>query len=127
MKTWEEYTKKELLALPERAWNKDEVYEYVLFCPTRQKHDSGFNFYAVIGMTRTGRLEIAARCDDFCFVPQNDIPTMADNKSLRYGALRFDCSMHGVVRLWSRQFNIAVGHSLSSTSFHFVDRDVLRC
>lgn len=50
MKTWADYTKKELLTLPRRDFGKVTVYDSVLLVNTSKKHDSGFNLFAVIGV-----------------------------------------------------------------------------
>ena len=45
---WYKYGKKELLHLPRRAWTEPSWYNGLLLVNTRQKHDSGYNNFAVI-------------------------------------------------------------------------------
>lgn len=118
MKEWNDWTKKELLSLPVRKWDLESSYRSVLFVNTRTKHPSGYNLFAIVG------------CDDNC-VPKEICgymdDFMLDNigrnwKSpivLRPYEIAFDCSMHGVFRLWCRYYEIVVGHNVSTTKFSF--------
>ena len=119
MKNWYELTKKELLALPYRPWFKEKTYAYVLLVNTRHKHDSGYNLFAVIGVERNGNMEIAAYCDDFRFWHTNSTFNRGVTPERGFA---FDCSMHGVFRLWSSEYDILVGCCTSTTDFSFIPR-----
>ena len=119
MKRWEDMTKKELLALPNRSWNEEKVYPWVLLVNTKQKHDSGYNFFAVIGVNPDNSMEIAAYCDDFRMWP---VHYSLSNGVAPIRGFSFDCSMHGVFRIWSNYYNFFVGTSLSTTDFAFVPK-----
>ena len=117
MKSWADMTKKELLALPKRPWNEDKIYRWVLLVNTRTKHNSGYNFFAVIGVEKDGNMEIAAYCDDFRTWPTDFALSKGCAPAKGFS---FDCSMHGVFRIWSNYYNIFVGTSLSTTDFAFI-------
>lgn len=114
-KEWTKYSKEELLKLPERGWNKKSKYRAVLFVNTKQKHDSGYNLFAIIGCEDgTHPTEICGYMDDFKFDPYaksnqfSDVFNMAD--------IAFDCSMRGVFRMHSRR-EIWVEHCCSTTNW----------
>lgn len=114
-KEWEEYSKEELLKLPERDWNKKSKYRAVLFVNTKYKHDSGYNLFAIIGCEDgTHPTEICGYMDDFRFDPYaksnqfSDVFNMSD--------IAFDCSMRGVFRMHSRR-EIWVEPSCSTTNW----------
>lgn len=121
MKPWHKMTKKELLALPKRDWNKNSVYEYVLFVNTKKMHDSGYNLFAIIGYIKDGEMEVAGYMDDFRMMPAGCM--------IRYEGVAptkgfaFDCSMRGVFRLHSWDYKIGVGTNTSTTDLFFVPRE----
>lgn len=116
-KTWEQYSKEELLKLPERDWRITTEYDAVLFVNTRKKHDSGYNFFAIIGCKGSIPTEIVGYMDDFRY---GSILNGFYSVIMPYD-FAFDCSMKGVFRLHSRN-KIVVGDNLSTTSFWFKER-----
>lgn len=116
MKQWTEYTKQELLNLPRRDWMCASTYKFVLIFPTRQKHDSGYNYFGVVGVKHNGEMELVGQCDDFRY-------NMFAGIALCGNAFSFDCSMKGVFRLWSNHYDIKVGHNLSTTEFEFIAKE----
>lgn len=44
-KEWREFSKKELLQLPKRKWDKTTSYDSILFVNTRRKHDRNMWLY----------------------------------------------------------------------------------
>lgn len=48
-KDWREFSKNELLKLPQREWDKVGEYMSILFVATAQQHESGYNLFAIIG------------------------------------------------------------------------------
>lgn len=114
MKYWTDFSKKELLALPVRHWDKESEYDFVLLVNTNKKHDSGYNNFAVIGF-----------CKDFA-----EIAGYMDDFRLDYGfllaphkiSLAIDCSMKGVFRIHSNN-KIIVSHNASTTFFDFKKKD----
>lgn len=116
MKHWNDCTKKELLALPKRKWDETSTYDSVLLVSTRRKHDSGYNYFAVVGVDEKGTpVEIAAFMDDFRYI--NDFFS-ADRVPPALG-FAFDCSMAGVFRLHSNYYKICVGCETSTTFLSF--------
>lgn len=119
MKYWKDCTKKELLALPKRNWGEISTYDSVLLVSTRRKHDSGYNYFAVVGVDEKGTpVEIAAFMDDFRYInyfsPADCVPPAL--------GFAFDCSMAGVFRLHSNYYNICVGCETSTTFLTFRPR-----
>lgn len=112
MKTWDKYTKKELLALPRRKWCESATYDYALLVNTRTKHDSGFNLFAVIGF-KGDQGEIAGYMDDFRLDPIYLFNGTADKF-----CFAIDCSMRGVFRIHGGN-KIIVGTNTSTTYFNF--------
>ena len=45
-------TKKLLLSLPKRDWSKVSIYDQIYLVPEGGKHDSGFMFIAIIGVSK---------------------------------------------------------------------------
>lgn len=111
-KRWPEWMRRELLLLPEKDWKKTGVYSNVCIVPTRKKHDSGYNLFAVVGCIDMIPVEIAGYMDDFFFGDYKN-----DEARIMFGGLRVDVSMHGVVNIHSPHSNICVGPNLSSTPF----------
>lgn len=111
---WYKYGKKELLNLPQRKWDETSWYNGLLLVNTRQKHDSGYNNFAVIGERNLKPVEIVGYMDDLrlghilkgCYV---NIPV---------ASLAIDCSMSGVFRIHiNPPFKIYVGESLGTTTW----------
>ena len=114
-KEWTEYSKQELLQLPEREWNKISKYCSVLFVNTKMKHDSGYNLFAIIGCEDgTHPTEICGYMDDFRFDPWHKNKEFSD--IINCSDIAFDCSMRGVFRLHSRR-KIYVGSICSTTNW----------
>lgn len=110
MKEWNKYTKKELLKLPKRKWEKITKYYSVLLVNTKTKHSSGYNLFAVIGCNVDGvPVEICGYMDDFRFgdIYENSQPICNYD-------IAIDCSMNGIFRIHARRF-IYVGHNNSTT------------
>ena len=107
-KSWREYTKKDLLSLPKREWDKETEYEALLLVNTRSKHDSGYAWFVVVGCENGYTpTEIVGYMDDFR--SGNFLPRFA-----------MDCSLHGVFRLHSLNGGrnaFKVGINLNSTEF----------
>jgi len=114
-KDWFEYSKKELLKLPQREWNKETTYLSLLFVNTKRKHDSGYNLFAVIGCEDGQHpTEICGYMDDFRFEPYYNKGEFSD--TIMSSDIAFDCSMKGVFRMHSRR-KIYVGICCSTTNW----------
>lgn len=118
MKTWDKWKKKELLSLPVREWDKTTEYDAVLLVNTKQKHDSGYNCFAVIGCIESEPVEIAGFMDDFRLGNMENFFIQADVKT---NLMAIDCSMHGVFRIHYHG-KIKVGINTSTTNFWFEDK-----
>jgi hypothetical protein len=119
-KEWFDFTKEELLKLPQRKWDKEGVYMSVLFVNTKRKHDSGYNLFAIIGC-EDGQYptEICGYMDDFRFYPCTKNKDFSD--TLMMSDITFDCSMKGVFRMHSRR-KIHVGSNTSTTTWWLGER-----
>lgn len=120
MKSWKDWTKRELLKLPVRKWDLTTEYKSILFVNTRTKHESGYNLFAIVGCDENCvPKEICGYMDDF------RLDNFCDNWTrpiiLKSFEIAFDCSMHGIFRLWCRNYKIVVGHNVSTTSFTFLE------
>lgn len=113
-KTWDKYTKKELLNLPYRGYGKIGRYNSVLLVNTKEKHDSGFNAFVVIGCEGYNPIEIVGQMDDF----RLDI----FQEPIEYLDVAIDCSMNGVFRLHSELHLIQIDFSGSTTMFKFIKK-----
>ena len=116
-KYWDEYTKSELLKLPERDWELKSEYDSVLLVNTRMKHDSGYNLFAVVGCNKGIPVEIAGYMDDFRLDVENwrtDEYVIIEPYSVA-----IDCSMHGVFQIHTSRYKIGVGSCCSTTHFYF--------
>ena len=122
MKPWHQMSKKELLALPERPWNTEKLYDYVLFVNTKKKHDSGYNLFAIIGCLSDGTKENAGYMDDFRMMPAYCSILRPEGVAPIKG-FAFDCSMRGVFRLHSWDYKIGVGVNTSTTDLFFVPKE----
>lgn len=119
-KDWFEYSKKELLNLPQRQWNKEGIYMSILFVNTKRKHDSGYNLFAVIGCEDGQHpTEICGYMDDFRFDPFYNKKEFSD--TINSSDIAFDCSMNGVFRMHSRR-KIYVGSCCSTTNWWLGER-----
>ena len=115
-KDWSDFSKEELLKLPERDWNKTSSYISILFVNTRMKHDSGYNLFAIIGCEDGNHpTEICGYIDDFRFDPYwKDGGSLSD--TVKCSDIAFDCSMKGVFRMHSRR-KIYVGKCCSTANW----------
>lgn len=101
-KEWYEFSKEELLQLPERKWGETSSYLSILFVNTKMKHDSGYNLFAIIGCEDGSHpTEICGYMDDFRFDPYYKNKDFSD--VIRCSDIAFDCSMKGVFRMHSRR------------------------
>lgn len=114
-KYWDEYSKKELLELPQRDWETESCYDSVSFVNTKMKHDSGYNQFAIIGCNKGEPVEIAGYMDDFRLDPFQ--------VNIQYPSIAVDCSMKGVFRLHSESHKIKVGSNTSTTMFGFIKNE----
>ena len=113
-RTWDKCSKSELLSLPKRDWNKESYYDAVLFIPTKEKHDSGYNLFAIVGCQEDYPKEIAGYMDDFRL-------SMFEREFIWCSDLAFDCSMAGVFRMHVPQNKrIWVGTNTSTTFWKLI-------
>lgn len=102
------WTRKELLSLPVKCWQKVGVYSAVMLVPTYEKHDSGWRLIALVGCDeRFNPIEIAGYCDDV---------NLCTNYSLKF------CDVHSdivpstnIVRLHSNSKKFKIADCCSST------------
>lgn len=105
---------KDLRNLPVRKWDEESLYSSILVIPSGKKHESGFALMYIIGMNGDTPVEIAAACDDLCWI----IP-----EKIRPYELRTDMFYNGgVLRFRSYYYDFKVGNSLSSTNVYLVKK-----
>lgn len=113
------YSRKDLLALPERKWDNVKTYNSIALVPSGKKHSSGYALVAIVGFDDDEKpCEIAAYCDDVCY-------SLSEYAVANpYGLLRTDMfHPSGIAHVWARHYQFKVGASLSSTDVHLVPRD----
>lgn len=111
-------TKRELLALPDRQWGQQGVYDSLLVVSTGRKHDSGWACIAIIGVNDNKPVEVATRCsDDIEWV----YPSPRCYDHCKIGQVRTDCSTKsGALHFWTRNGKFHVGCALSSITVELV-------
>jgi len=113
-----DWSRKELFALPRRKWGESKEYDSVLIISTRRKHDSGWAIMAIIGVNEQKPVEIACECcDDIEWM----FPPMKYAGNFAIGQIRTDCCFRsGAIHAWSRYSRFRVGLALSSTEIEVV-------
>lgn len=114
-------TRKKLLTLPNRIWNKISEYDSLLLVPTGKKHDSGYSLLAIVGVNQRIPVEISAYCDDISWVLPTEHPYYTNNRSYRPSIMHTDCLFpSGIIHIWAASEHyfdgrFRVHESLSST------------
>lgn len=114
--------RKELLSLPQRKWDIETEYDFLLIVPTGKKHDSKYGLIAIIGYNYETKLaEIAAICDDVCWQFPNGHPNLNKGPWIRTDMYY----PSNIMRMWiSREYyfnaKFKVGINLSSTDITLV-------
>lgn len=100
-KNLNQWSRKDLLSLPERAWGDISQYDSVLILGTRRKHDSGWGIMAIIGVIDHVPVEIACQC--------------CDDIAWSGSMFRTDCAFRsGALHAWRRGSKFVVGYATSS-------------
>jgi len=120
MKELNQWTHKELMALPHRAWNNTEkLYKYLMIVSTRKKHCSGWAAIAIIGCVEEQPTEIATMCSDD--IDWRLPPMKSHGYNFVIGQFRTDCAIKsGALRVWKSGAKFKVGDALSSTEITMV-------
>lgn len=107
-------TRKQLLALPRRKWNKTSTYDSVYIVPTYDTHkDSGYRLMAIVGaLKKKGPVEIAAICDVIDWERTDDSAHASVKNEM-------DTSTN-ILHVWSNTCKFRVGPSLSTASITIV-------
>lgn len=114
-------SRKELMALPVRPWDKESLYDSVAIITTRRKHDSGWACMAIIGCNKQVPVEIASMCSDDIEWKLPDAQRFGARKQYSIGQMRMDCSLKsGAVHAWSSHHRFKVGAALSSIEIELV-------
>jgi len=104
---------RELRKLPWRERGEDKFYKSLLVISSGKKHDSGWALMYIIGKDDSGKLEIAAACDDINWeFPIKSEPWEGIRNDMYYPS--------GVLQFWSNKFKFDVGLSCSSTDVKIV-------
>ena len=118
-KHFDEYTKKELLALPYRMLNaKDSsIYDHLLIFPTRQKHDSGWRCMAIIGIRNGKPIEkLTTGADDLNWKVAFSLHSLVAD-------VRTDCCMKtGIFHWWGNGIAFEVGFPTSSIDITIIKK-----
>jgi hypothetical protein len=119
----ETYKRKNLLALPERRWNEETIYDSILIVPTGRKHDSGYALIAIVGTINYRPAEIAAYCDDINWITPESTTVGSSTYPFQYQIADFHSDMFypsNILQMWSRNGKFKVGYSSSSTDITFI-------
>ena len=118
-KSLNDWSKKELLALPVRNWEIDSEYDSLLIVSTGKKHDSGWAIIAIIGVNSYAPVEIACIC---CDDIEWKFPNAISGRGYIIGQMRTDCAFRsGALHAWKRGSRFIVGAALSSTTIEVID------
>lgn len=125
VKTLNQWSHAELMALPIRSWSAKSEYESLMVVSTRRKHDSGWAVMAIIGVRRGQPIEIAVCCcDDIEWKvakPLTHYP-MHGGRTFSVGQFRSDCCLRsGALHVWGRHLKFSVGPALSSTHIEVLE------
>ena len=108
--------REELLNLPQKEFNKIEVYDWIIVVPTRRKHDSGWRLMALVGGKKVGKhyepVELIGYCDDI---------NWRFPKNMNHNILRSDMTLSNCIRFWSNNHSFKVGTCLSSTDIEIIE------
>ena len=117
-----EVTKKQLLALPVRDWDKKTTYDSIILCKAG-KHDSKWALIAVVGVVDFQPKEIAAYCDDINYKIEDGDPKLGDS-GYTMSRLRTDMTYpSGLCHVWGDNIAFEVGHALSSTDIKIINKE----
>jgi hypothetical protein len=115
-----DWTYKELMALPCRKWDDEKVYDSLLITSTRKRHDSGWAVIAIIGCNGFVPEEIACDCCDDIEWKLPPMKTFGNGKWTQ-GQFRTDFAFKsGAFHAWERGSRFRVGIALSSTTIELV-------
>ncbi len=121
-KSLNDWSRKELMALPVREWGISSEYDSLLLLNTRKKHDSGWAVMAIIGVSAGKPVEIACNCCDDIEWKFPPMKTIGDWKPVSIGQMRMDCAFSsGALHAWKHQAKFRVGVALSSTEIELLD------
>lgn len=117
--------REELLALPQKPFNEERIYQYILVVPTKRKHDSGWRLMALVGGTKiTDNIykptELIGYCDDINWIlPENK--NNSKNIIERYkNRIRTDMTLSNCIRMWSNNHVFKVGCCTSSVDIEII-------
>ncbi len=125
-------TRKELEALPCRAWDEDVgTFDWLVILPTRRKHDSGYRCIDFVAGRGTSPVCRLSGCSDALHI--EGIGGYGDNWPEIYGAVpslvpprgwMVDClPRSGLLRLFCGSHGMKAGPALSSFEIFSVKRD----
>lgn len=116
----------ELLSLPQKPFNEERIYQYILIVPTRRKHDSGWRLMALIGATKgddnTYRpKELIGYCDDINWIlPENKNNSKNIIETYK-NRIRTDMTLSNCIRMWSDNHVFKVGRCTSSVDITIIE------
>lgn len=112
-------TRKELLALPRRPWDRVATYDTIVVIPGNHKHDSGYRQMTIIGVNDGVPVEIAASCPDVINIRP---PASPDS----YAWVNMDCIWKShVFQYWVCDYRVRVSLDLSTVTIDIV-KDVAK-
>lgn len=107
---------KDLLSLPQKPFSEVHIYDSIIVCPTRKKHDSGWRLMALIGCKRiddySTPVHIIGYCDDINWRCETIMAIDTIN------SIRCDMTLSNCIRFWSNDFEFKVGMVVSSTDIY---------
>ena len=114
-----DYSKKDLLALPMRDWDKVSRYTSILVLPSNHKHDSGYQAITLIGQQDTVPIEIITQSSDdiHLYFETNTDSWCMDS------VVRMDCLPRSkAFRYWSTTHIFEVSAALSSMDVKLIKK-----
>jgi hypothetical protein len=117
--------REELLALPQKPFSEERIYEYIVIVPTKRTHDSGWRLMALIGATKVDNnkyrpTELIGYCDDINWIlPENKNNSNSIIEKYKH-RIRTDMTLSNCIRMWSYNHVFKVGCCTSSVDITII-------
>ncbi len=105
-------TKKSLLELPKREWNKTTIYDSIILINSKKRHSSGYAIIYIIGCINQKPIEI--------------IKGSTDSIDWNFNGLKFGTDMlypSGLIHFFGIDCRFEVDMALSSTSIDLIEKE----
>lgn len=102
-------TRKSLLELPKREWNKTSIYSSIIIFNSKRKHSSGYAIMNIVGCINQEPIEL--------------IPACCDSINWKFNGLKFGTDMlypSGLIQFFVIDCKLKVGLALSSIEIELI-------